>query len=270
MSVIFQKAPLVELIVELRWDELPQLAPSAGAGPTIAFSPNSPVKDEELYMQFAALIAPKGFGRFERLVPPGFPVIKHQPICRYRPSAPQTTSPLYQLGSGMFSANALPPNYRSWKEFCPRVEEGLNILAEARKNTGQDLPRFTSAILRYVDAFDNELAGGLTHLEFISNVLGFKTEIPEAIRKVCVDQQKVFTSSRIELPTSLGIMSMTLGHGTVENKEAIIMDTSLVIRRDIGPSIGGAISVLTEGRAIIHEVFIGLTSSIHEAMKPEK
>jgi len=133
MSVTYKNAPLVELVAELRW------GPSAAALPandqdqsrTVPFQFSSP-KDEELYMQFAALISAEGYGRFERVAPPGIPSLPGQVACRFRPSDPEKQAPLFQLGIGLFTANALPP-YQSWSTFSPVVKLGLERVFEAHQ-----------------------------------------------------------------------------------------------------------------------------------------
>jgi hypothetical protein len=46
------------------------------------------------------------------------------------------------------------------------------------------------------------------------------------------------------------------------------MDTTVTVQRDIGSSVGDAVAALSEARNVIHEVFRGLTTSLHERMGP--
>lgn len=127
MSATFENAPLVEIIAEIRWN--PQMVPlqtvsghGPAAAPVMALNTNA---FDEFFMRFGGEVYQKGFEQSERLVPSGFPMMLFQPVYRYRKSASADASVLYQVGPGLFSANAIPP-YKSWDTFSPTVERGEN------------------------------------------------------------------------------------------------------------------------------------------------
>lgn len=271
MTVTFANAPLQELVAELRWQtDAPSMLPpqAAGAGFLVG-SPSSSIKNEELYMHFAAIAAAKGFGRLERVLPSGFPDIAHQVVCRYRPTDASKASPLYQVGIGVFSANALPP-YKSWADFQPAVRDGLEMLKEAHERTGKPMPFFNAAIVKYIDAFKSDLLGELTQLEFINKVLGLKIGLAPSIETACTDISKAAAHVQWSLPVGPGQMTMIVGHGISDGQPSVLMDTTIVIARKIGTDIDAALGALIEARGVIHQLFKEMTAPIHDLMQKIK
>jgi len=86
---------------------------------------------EEFFMRFGGAAHQLGFAEVERLTPPNFPLIGFQPVFRFRPPSDKGRKVLYQVGAGMFSANAVPP-YKSWDDFGPVVRSGVRALIGAR------------------------------------------------------------------------------------------------------------------------------------------
>lgn len=264
MSVTYKNAPLVELVAELRWG--PGTDKPVGDQRSLVVSmPDA--KDEETYMQFGAVLSAEGYGRFERVVPPGMPIPFAQVAIRCRPSNSQQQSPLFQLGPGVFSANVLPP-YNSWAEFSPVVRQGIDGLIGAFDRSEVDRPNFQVAIIRYIDAFKSDLSGGRDVLSFLRDVMGFTIALPEAIVTRATSSKEIVPVLHLAIPTSLGRLEMKFSDGRQGNERAIVVDTSLLIQRDLGSSAELAIEAFTEGRQVIHELFRGLTAPIHDQMEP--
>src|ERR1700679_367307 len=117
VSISFRKAPLVEIVVDLRWRPVVQPVPTQPVGPqptASAFLPTPQI--ENLIHRFGGEVYKRGFQRAERLVPSGLFVLPGQPLSRFKKA--DVDNVLYQIGVGMFSANAVPP-YRSWEQFTP-------------------------------------------------------------------------------------------------------------------------------------------------------
>ena len=110
-------------------------------------------------MKFGMLMAQKGYGRVERLAPAGMPLPPQFIAYRFRPTSPDQQSPLFQIGKGIFSANAVPPNYQSWGSFCPIVRSGIEMLIAAHRGTGEPPPEFSQALVRYIDVFNDTSTG---------------------------------------------------------------------------------------------------------------
>src|ERR1700721_188505 len=184
MTTIYKKAPLVELIAELRW--LPVGAAPQQPG-TVQFVFANDAKVEEFFMRLGGELYQSGFRRSERLVPSGFPIVFGQPAIRFRSDEAVKKSVLYQAGSSIFSVHAIPP-YRSWDNFLPAVKNGVEALLKTRGD-GQEQAPFTQLSLRYLDFFGEELMGGRSLDKFISEVMGFNLTLPEALTKIAVPQE---------------------------------------------------------------------------------
>lgn len=265
VATSYNKPPLIELIAELRWDDASIVLPAAGSG--VAPTGLKSSRLEELFMQFGAAAAKEGFSRFERVIPPGFPVTPFQVVYRYRPSNATDASKLYQLGNGVFTANALPP-YKNWANFRPVIETGLTILREAFQGLNQHPPHFTSAIVRYIDGFRGDMIKGRSTREFLSEALGFEFNLPRVLNNVCTDPKQLVPQLQLSMPVSPGQMVMTLSEGVVDNQPAVIVDTSVIVQRDIAPEPATVVDVLTEARNVIHQVFMETVKKLHDDMDP--
>jgi len=266
MSVTYQNAPLVELIAELRWGDSTPTAQAPGQAVVVRLAlPGT--KDEEMYMHLSAIMSRGGYSRLERLLPPGVPLPPTQVACRFRPSDPSAQSPLFQVGPRVFTANALPP-YRSWVSFGPVVEQGVSWLFEAHERAGLKPPALNVAMIRYIDAFDGHLTGGRDIHAFLREVMGLQILLPPALRELATDAARIAPTLQLMVPASVGQVRITFAEGKKGNESAIMMDTTVVIQREIGPDAKGAIAALTEGRQVIHDLFRELTAPIHELMEP--
>ena len=71
------------------------------------------------------------------------------------------------------------------------------------------------------------------------------------------------------MPASTGIFKLIIGQGIAGGSQGIVMDSTLVISKNLGNSANDAIRALTNGRGIIHEIFRGMTTKLHRDMQPE-
>src|SRR5437879_9304575 len=225
MSLTFAKAPLVEIVVELRWIP-PQTQIGGAQSPSPQISVAVPFfsssKLDEFFMRVGIQLHQHGFTVVERLMPPGFSVL-HQPVYRYRKGA--DPSVLVQAGDGIFSIHAIPP-YHSWEKFLPEVEKGISALLEARDDTQKKSP-FVRVSLRYIDAFKNELRAGLSSADFMSKVLGIGIEVPTILKKLLRQESAPEYGLQIGLPIDEGTtLSLSLSEATVNGILAILMDTT--------------------------------------------
>lgn len=261
MALSFKNPPLVELIAELRWG-IPLSSQIAGA--TIPVSTLSANQYEELFMRFGSKVAAKGFSRFERIVPSGFPLMLHQPVYRYRNISEDHGVALYQLGVGIFSANITPP-YQSWAHFRPVVSEGLAMLIESMTDEEKKQP-FVAASLRYIDAFKSDLTQGRSIRAFMNEVLGIKIEIPEAITRHTVDGDKIQPRIQLSVPVASGRLDIVVAQGAINNESAIIMDTTASTSQEIISS-EDVMVVFDKAHGLIHDLFVDLTKPIQELME---
>ena|SRR5271165_875131 len=267
MAISFENPPLVELIAELRWG-IPSILPasqqSVGFVLPIPTVPSSRL--EEFFMRFGSRIAADGFGRFERVVPPGFPLLPFQPVYRFRKVGEEAGTTLYQLGSGLFSANITPP-YQSWTSFEPIVTRGVELLLECRDENEKHAP-FHTASVRYINAFSAALTEGRSIGAFMSEILGIEIRLPEILTKQLAADSEVTPVLQLTIP-AIGDrrMALNIAEGLVNNEPAIIMDTTVSSTRETPPLKDGAIKVLNAAHDLIHQTFIELTEKLHSLMK---
>ena len=151
-NISFEKAPLVEIIAELRW--LPLGLAAAQQGQMLLTLGGS--DPDSFHFAFGRRQEVAAFANTEKLVPPGFPTPWHHIVWRFR--NPEIEGALLQIGPGIFTANALQP-YRRWSEFRGTVEQGVAALLASRPAAEKRQP-FTGLTLRYVNAFSAELMSG--------------------------------------------------------------------------------------------------------------
>lgn len=273
MEETFVKAPLVEIIAELRWEgggtELPQGRP---AGQPVRISTGS-TQTDEFFMRFGGRAYALGFERSERIIPQGIPVLVGQPVYRYRPgdNAPDglMRSALLQVGSGMFSANAVPP-YRSWTEFFPVVKDGVRALLETRDDNEKNLP-FTTVKLRYIDAFGENLLGGKSPEQFIEEVLGFAFTLPEPLRKRLAARKSPKARLQVTLPLEVGMtMGVSIGEGTFQNEKVVLMDTTVTAGEEVAPELTTIMERFDSARRVIHDSFVEMSHELRDLMQPKE
>jgi uncharacterized protein (TIGR04255 family) len=265
-ETIFRQPPLVEIIAELHWD-IPGLQ---GVPEQLAAAP-LPVPNPSAYeidfMNFASKAGAKGFGLVERVIPPGFPLLAHQVAFRYRNTTGVQGSPLFQLGPGVFSINLVPP-YQSWQSFVPFITHGLELLLDSRSTEDKSKP-FAEARLRYIDAFGDSLSQGRPILSFLSDGLGIKIQLPQAIMQFCANADQVKPSFSISMPISVGRFDMKVAEGWVRNARSLLMDTTVTCHGPLEPRSDTVLAAFNNAHRVIHDSFVGMTKSLHPLMQPE-
>lgn len=269
MGITFAKAPLVELITELRW--IPQgstafepTVPQQTVLPTIFFGGT---KQEEFYMRAGGALHKHGFNRSERLMPAGMPFVLHQPVYRFRSETEDRTSVLYQVGYGIFSVNGLPP-YHSWARFLPFVKTGIEVLLESRADADAKQP-FTQVTLRYIDFFGEEMTRGRDIPSFMSEVFGISTTLPAALTKAATSKEVKSLFTKVVLPIEIGDLTVSAGDGKFNNQAGILLDTTASSSAETAPNLDAIMKVFDSAYAVTHNMFLELTRPIHELMQPQ-
>lgn len=268
----YRHAPLIELIAELRWSVPNSMGLTPGFQPPAGLIPaNVPFLglDQGRLDQFVSAFSEEcfkhGIQSVERLIPPGFPIRFGQVSTRLKksPASPE----LYQVGPGVFTANAIPP-YDSWSAFSPFLEKGIEILLESRIDGERDLP-FTGVSLQYVDSFDPRLTGGMPAAKFVRDVLGFGIDAPPAIRALVAENEYVNSTLQMNAALSNGLsLSLSLGEGIANNVVGIILHTTIVASSPVEPSVKALMSVLHNAQDAQHAIFEGIAQSIKHLMEP--
>jgi|SRR5579871_5607314 uncharacterized protein (TIGR04255 family) len=266
MSTIYKKAPLIELIAELRW--IPAGITPQQAG-TVQVLFTNDAKVEEFFMRLGGELYQSGFQRSERLVPPGFPIVFGQPAIRYRSDDAVKKSVLYQAGSSIFSVHAVPP-YRSWDNFLPEVKKGVEALLKTRGD-GQEQSPFTQLTLRYLDFFGEELLGGRSMDKFIADVMGFSVNPPSALTKVAAPQELRSVFLKFVVPVEAGTLSVSVGDGKANNQQSgVVLDTIFTSTAPIEPKFDNIIAMFNTAHDVIKKTFLTFTAPIEHLMEPEK
>ncbi len=264
--MIFANPPLVELVAELRWGPGPIGSPVQTAGAGIIQFPLASQYSEETFTNFSALVAGKGFGISERLVPVGFPYFPFSVVYRFRKPPAEGENFLYQIGPGVFSANALPP-YRDWDSFRPIVQMGVQSLLDSRHTSENS--EFTTVMLRYIDLFSDDFTDGKQSFRFLNDVLGIKLELPKVLSEQVLDIEKLQSGLQLSLPLTTGLsMNMNLQQGTAAGKNGIVMTTEVFASAPTAPNLPQIMETLENAHTSIRATFIGLTERIRARMMP--
>jgi uncharacterized protein (TIGR04255 family) len=267
----FEIAPLVELAAEVRWGtggvvgQAPQgfLGQPQGAGAVMVAAGQY----EDFFMRVGSKAGALGYDLSERVVPPGFPQLPFQTIYRFRNKAQQTGTTLYQVGAGVFSVNITPP-YHSWKQFRPVVDQGIDLLLQARNQSEQTLS-FVRASLRYINSFDDQFVRGRTFASFVQDVLGFRMSLPESLRNEADPDAEIKPFFQLHVPLKVQQqMAIVVAEGFVAGHKTIVMDISVVNDVQIPPTKNAVMASFDNARGAIHNVFVGMTSALFDVMKP--
>ena len=279
LAMTLAKAPLVEIIAELRWappSQSTDISASAHANIPQQFNPliqssNDEVGTEEFFSRFGDLAQALGFSQTERMLPVGFPMVAHQPILRFRkgiasqnvPLAPNTHHVLYQVGAGIFTANTTPP-YGSWKTFVSDVRNGIQALLDAREKEERDSP-FTYVSIRYLNSFEEELIGKMSVAELLEDVFKIGITLPPAIEKNIVDGGKYRPTLQLVIPLqNEAVINLAIGEGFSYGKSSIIMDATFATTSLTDANLDAVMNTLITGQSMIHKMFLDLIEPIRD------
>jgi len=238
------KAPLQEVIFELRWN--------------LDFDPATR-QDLDLGFEMAQ-------GRFQRLVerefpfnrrlpPPGIPFVLLNHTVVHQFWRAENTYPVLQLGPGIFSQNDTESNYEWEGSFLPQLKRSLDWLAEAYQRPPE--PVFIN--LRYIDAVKlADYNRGDNWLDFISESLKIRLENlfdPEgALRNFQINQ-----SFALENDSELNIV---VSNGKASpGKEPVLVWQTAVIRAG-NMEWDKLLFWAEEAHRITHNVFESMTKGI--------
>lgn len=267
MTTVYNKAPLVELIAELRWLPLgvTEAPAQQQAAPMLLMTD---AKVEEFFMRLGAELYQSGFQRSERLIPHGFPIVFGQPAIRFRSDDKAKKSVLYQVGSSVFSVHATPP-YRTWQDFEPQVKVGVDALLKTRVEGLEHAP-FTQVSLRYLDFFGEELMGGRSMEVFTSEVLGFCTTMPPALTEVAAPKELRSVFLRFVVPLEIGTLTVSVGDGKSQNQSGVVLDTTVATSKHLRPSSDAIMMIFSSAHEIVGKTFLAFTKKIEDLMEPAK
>jgi len=269
MGLSFRKAPLVEIIAELRWQPsypslpIPQQL-GAQPAPLLFLGTN---QLENFLHRFGSEVYSRGFQRTERLIPGGIPFWQGQAVSRFKATAPETNI-LYQIGVGLFSANGTPP-YRSFETFAPVVENGVDALLKSREEKEQSTP-FNPVSLRYIDAFGPDLTGGRDATSFLADVLGIHISLPEATGKYALPGKPPKPFLMFAIPVTNGTLQINTGEAVVAGRTVVLLDMTFATQTPVSPSKVAIMESLNQAHSVIHDVFMNMSEPVRSLMEPEQ
>jgi len=261
MSESVENAPVIEVIAELRWRSsvVPEKLLNA-PGPNM-IPPHLAGSTHEFFGRLTDRVRGLGYTSVTRLVPEPFPMLMHQPVLRFDAPEDRRARSLYQVGPGLFSANAVPP-YDSWSSaFSQTVASGVEALLATRDPAERGAP-FEGVTLRYLDAFGPRLTEGRDSLAFTREVLGISVDLPLALTQHLQDGAAWKPFLQFQLPVGVGqVLSVAIGDGFANDHPAVLMDWSLTCSAPVKPELGEVMNVLNHAHDLIYK-------SWKEMMKP--
>ncbi|MHC0465111.1 TIGR04255 family protein [Kosakonia cowanii] len=264
MKEQFKNSPLVELIAEVRWN--------AGTNTEGFVMPGDSLQQhEDFFKRLTHEVANIGYTTSERLLPQGFPFPGQAPVMRFKKSVvdaesdnkARQLSTLLQVGSGLFTINAIQP-YSCWDDFIGVIRDGLNALFKAEP---YNRPAGYNVSVRYVDAFGKHFSSDLNLRSFMSKALGISVNFPAAFTNGPVSGDTKIQMMQTHTPLSFGFYNMTFAEAQVQNQPVLVMESHVVVHKEIEQDAEKLIYEMTNARNVVHRRFVELTESLHTDME---
>lgn len=264
-TITFKKAPLVELIVEIRWPV--QTIAAAGGLPIVG---GQSAAFDLWFQRLTEGLRAQGFHNLERLVPHDMFLLAHQPLYRYSRTGEQF--PIVQFGHGIFTVNAGPPSYQSWEAFRPQVEQAIAGLVDTMP-VDEAPAAFSFVALRYIDRFDTSLRAGASNYAFIRDHLGITIGLPTGLIELAPDPDRINPTLALSLPidgednANLTFQVAAARLGNTQTTDTV-MDMAYTMAGDIPVATPEILVCLDQAHTVIHHWFDKLTIRIRERMEP--
>lgn len=237
------KAPLVEVVFELRWKIINKADLS---------------KIPYLYGDIYAQLKNKYPFR-ESIVPPEIPIdiLINQPVHRFR-TAPNEY-PLFQVGPGLITLNTIDSKYY-WETFLKDAEELISSFLETFPL--QESDKLNPSIL-FIDFFSFDFEKNDVH-KFINE--NFKINFSQSFIKATKNPNDINLGFYYEIP--LGNLSVIFNKGKNTNQtEGIVMQTR-INGISVNPKIEDLLLWLQQSHETCSEIFKSLTEGkLYESFK---
>jgi uncharacterized protein (TIGR04255 family) len=256
------KKPLVEALVEIRWE----LSPNPEA-PDFPRDPAYPLFLGPLQAQTRS-----AYPYVERLPAAVIPDDASPYVVKYRFRKSEAGWPLIQAGPGIATLN-FTDSY-DWNSFLAAAREFFANVRESYCAANQPIPgseagpRFLSVVLRYINAYDADLERtsvfALLKEKFNSGI-----ELPRGIsgaanNSVPPSEFQLKVSYRLDAP--LGIGTLGIGLGKRSDRPALIWDLSARSEKDKTPqNAAGFEEWLQRAHEVIESWFFSLIQGKLEA-----
>ncbi len=263
--IVFERAPLLELIVQLQWQVESLEIPGA---PQIVATSNSSSFDRWFH-NLTSHLEKQGYTELKRLVRADMPQFAHQAIFRYQQKNKEF--PVIQFGHGVFTVNAGPPSYKSWQDFHSTVESSIKVFLNSVPSD-VSLNEFTNVNMRYIDVFDKYLREGKSNYEFISEDLGISLKFPVNLSDYVADAGSISPTFALEIPlkqdpTRKLRFSILSGYTQkMPSTLQTIMELNCTVNASIESTPQRVLSILNDLHEILHKWFMDITSKIQSRM----
>lgn len=215
--VIFKNAPLVEMIVELKWRLVPvQTMPHGGVDPF----------HDMLKQSLAEAFKKNDYKLVEETVPSEIPreLLAGQVTTQFKKKS--NTWPLFQLGPGVFTVN-ITEDYSGWSsQFREIVLTGVETLYQA--HPAPKMLELESIRLMAIDAFSNKHSFR-SYLEYSREFLNLGMVLPDPV----IEQHALENDSfEVRSETSFQLKNLenslariSISNGKKGNDKALILQT---------------------------------------------
>lgn len=161
------KAPLAEVVFDLRWD--------TGVRPGVVLTtidPGFPV----LQRNFGEWAARAGLPEVELMTKEGQIALPHTVVARFRRSK-EELFPIWQIGPGIYAAN--DSSKYQWSVFKKHCMKGLDGVFRTYPEMKSSPLKPISLELRYWDLFDGEVLADRDLVSFVNDTFDMHVEVPE-------------------------------------------------------------------------------------------
>ena len=264
VNFIYENAPLIEVIAEVRWALVP-LTSMPGA----AVDPLFPRASE----RFTEAVGKIGFSHVERLIPAEVPleVVAYNPVLRYRREADKW--PLFQIGPGLFSCNITLP-YKGWTAFRSVIGSGLQALHESYE-FGSVLVEPSMVHVRYINGFTAK-HGMVAFADFCTADLNLGVALPLGVVGSVADPAGLVFSVEFGFPLA-GMdgskMGIKCAQGQTKGIPAAILELSVTRQTDLrlATNVPDILAWMDQAHTSIRGIFQQMTSPrLRDAMGPIK
>lgn len=220
-----KKPPLVEVILEVRWDL------QSGPEPPIKIDPHYSILVGRLYDKLLNY-----YPHHETLPQASIPDEISAYVVKHRFRHEKDGWPLVQLGPGILTLNETK-NYKTFQEFRPLAVSAINQLFEAHPES-KNL-KISSLLLRYIDAKEFDYKKEDIHI-FLRDKMGVPISLPE----------KLFQDTGIEkMPRNLswwssfpctkpkGLATLAFATGVRNGKPALVWEQIVKSAHDDVPDM---------------------------------
>jgi hypothetical protein len=170
------KAPLAEVVFELRWD----LQGAPDAHPVLRSDPGLLPLLDSFSKEMKRIGFPASHDMSPALQTGGYGVVRRFFTDAGRPF------PIMQVGPGIFATN--DASEYEWEAFKGRVRHGLRALLKSYPHLGFFKLKPRHIELRYINVFDASLLGTTALFEFLDRGTNMRCEVPEML-----NDKKIFS-----------------------------------------------------------------------------